>query len=291
MSRVLVFAATGQVGSALCELLVAEGHDVHGVTRSRASELSRHGITPITADMRDTASLAPMIAGFDAVFVASADAPDQDASEIALIELLAGQKNKPRLVKLSAQSAGLVPPVSFGVQHRRSEEALQKCGLPWTILRPTFFQQSVLLMKDDIARKGSITAPMGNGRSAMINVSDIAQVAALCLTKDGHAGKIYTLTGPEPLGFAEVTSILGDLLGRRISYVSPPAPVARLVMPLVTGMPRWQTSLIIDLMVAIRKGAQETVTQDVERLTGRSPIRMRDFLATRKQDFMEDGQA
>ena len=286
MARVLVFAATGKVGSAVCDLLVAAGHEVHGVTRGDGAALSARGVVPVRGDVRDPAALSPRIEGFDAVFLASADAPDQDAQEIALIGVLARQAQRPRVVKLSAQSAGLTPPVSFGIQHRRAEDALRNSGLTWTILRPTFFQQSVLLMKDDIARKGTITAPMGRGRSAMVNVADIARVAALCLTEDSHAGQVHTLTGPEPVGLADVAATLSDLLGRRIRYVSPPAPIARLVMPLLTGMPRWQTGLIVDLMVAIRKGGQAAVTGDVQRLTGVPPVRMTDFLAAEKQAFM-----
>ncbi|MCY6382640.1 NAD(P)H-binding protein [Hoeflea prorocentri] len=286
MAKFLVFGATGNVGSALGRRLVAGGHDVHGVTRGGDGEgkLAAAGISPIVGDIVNMPSLADRLSGFDAAFLASADAPDQGRREIAAIDALVAQ-NTPHLVKLSAQSAGLTPPVSFGVQHHASENHLKASGVSYSILRPTFFQQSVLLMKDDIARKSAITAPMGKGKSAMVNVEDIAAVAARCLTDRGHSGKVYTLTGPEPVGFADICAALSELLGKKIKYVSPPAPIARLVMPFLTGMPRWQTSLIVDLMVAIRMGAQEAVTSDVETVTGKPPRSIQAFLTENKAEF------
>ena len=286
MSKILVFAATGQVGSALCGELMARGHEVSGVTRSdvAAGRLIQRGITPVLGDIRRVAELAPKLAGFDAVFLASSDARDQDRTEAALIGCLR-DNGTPHVVKLSAQSAGLDPPVSFGIQHRNAERALEQSGLGFTILRPAFFQQSLLLMAGDVAKKKAITAPMGKGRAAMVDVRDIAAVAAYCLTEPGHAGRTYTLTGPQAHGFADVTEMLTALLGVKIGYTSPPAPVARLVMPFLTGMPRWKTSLLVDLMVAIRDGAQQQVSQDVARVTGEEPRGLDAFLKEHLASF------
>lgn len=282
----LIFGATGRIGSALNPLLIEQGSDVSGVTRSAvgAASLTAAGVTPVVGDIRDLSTIETQLTSYDSVFLASADAPDQASLEIGVIEALA-EVSKAHVVKLSAQSAGLSPPVSFGIQHRLSEEALRNSGLSYTILRPTFFQQSVLLMSDDVAKKQAIVAPMGSGRSAMVDVRDVADVAARCLIDPRHANETYTLTGPEPQGFAEVVDQLSDLLGHPVKYTSPPLPIARMVMPFLTGMPRWQTKLIIDLMVAIKQGDQESVTADVESVTGRPPRNLADFLAENLEVF------
>lgn len=279
MVRILVFTATGQVGSAVCNELVSQGHPVAGVTRHDASAalLQQRGITPIVGDIRNLGELGPQLAGFNSVFLASSDAPDQDRAEIALIECLRAH-GRPHVVKLSAQSAALTPPVSYGIQHSNAEEALKKSGLSHTLLRPVFFQQSLLLMSSDVKRKKSIIAPMGRGRTAMVDARDVAAVAACCLTDACHAGRTYTLTGPAAHGFADVTDRLTDLLGLKIGYTSPPAPIARLLMPFLTGMPRWHTNLLVDLMVAIRNGAQQQVTSDVLDVTGDEPRALDAFL-------------
>jgi hypothetical protein len=82
-----------------------------------------------------------------------------------------------------------------------------------------------------------------------------------------------------------VTEKLTELLGLKIGYTSPPAPVARLVMPFLTGMPRWKTNLLVDLMVAIRNGAQLQVTSDVADITGEEPRTLHAFLKEHLESF------
>ncbi|MEM6463875.1 MAG: NAD(P)H-binding protein [Pseudomonadota bacterium] len=286
MARILVTTATGRVGSALLPRLTAAGHSVVAVTRREqtAARLREQSIEPIVADLKQPASLQAAMDGVDAVFLATPDDPEQDSMEAALIAMIA-ESGKPHVVKLSAQSAGLDPPVSFGIHHRRSELALEQSGLPYTILRPTFFQQSLLLFADDVAKKRRITAPVGSGKIAMVNIEDIAGTAAAVLGNDVHYGKTYTLTGPSAHGFDEVVGHLSGMLDAPVGHTSPPALAARLLMPFLTGMPRWQTSLVVDLMTALRDGAQENVTSDIEDVTGSAPIALEDFLASNISAF------
>lgn len=279
MARILVTAATGRVGSRLIPLLIRDGHTVVGVTRSQkgADTIRKSGAEAIIADLKDAQTLEPMMGEIDAVFLATADDPKQDQIEAGQIAMFA-RRGKPHVVKLSAQSAGLHPPVSFGIQHRRSEQALEASGLPYTILRPTFFQQSLLLFAEDVAKKGKITAPVGKGKIAMVNVDDVARMAATVIAKEEHHGKTYTLTGPAALGFDDVVGHLSRSLDRNVGHTSPPAFAARLVLPFVTGMPRWQSNLVVDLLSALKAGAQQEVSPDIERVTGQPPVSVEDFL-------------
>lgn len=269
MATVLVTAATGRVGSALVPLLAGRGDTVLAVTRrpEAAATLSEAGAEPIVADVTDHASLAPAMKRADCLFLATADAPDQDRVEIGLIEA-ARAGGIAQIVKLSAQSAGLNPPVSFGTLHRRAEQALVGSGLANTILRPVFFQQSLLLFAPDIAAKGRFVAPAGNGRIAMVDVDDIARSAAAVIGSDAHAGRVYTLTGPSAMSFPEIAACLSEKLDRPVKCTSPPGFIARLVLPLATGMPRWQSNLVVDLFAAQKRGAQAPVSGDVATLTG-----------------------
>jgi len=286
MATVLVTGATGRVGSALLPLLVGRGDTVLAVTRrpEAAEALLEAGAEPIIADMTDPAVLAPALKRADCLFLATADAPDQDRIEARLIEA-ARAAGAAQVVKLSAQSAGLDPPVSFGTLHRRAEQALQGSGLAYTILRPVFFQQSLLLFAPDIAAKGRFIAPAGNGRIAMVDVGDIARSAAAVIGSDAHAGRTYTLTGPSALSFAEIAAYLSERLDRTVKFTSPPGFIARLVLPLATGMPRWQSNLVVDLFAAQKRGAQAPVSGDVEALTGQAAQSIEAFLDAHLEAF------
>ncbi len=279
MARILVTAATGRVGSALLPRLVEGGHDVLAVTRRTAAgdDLLQRGATPVVADVTQPQSLSDSIAGVDAVFLATADDPQQHRIEAALVDMIK-ERGRPHVIKLSAQSAGLTPPVSFGTLHRESETALERSGLPYTILRPTFFQQSLLVFAEDVARKKRIIAPVGSGRVAMVDVEDVARTAAAVVGNGRHFGKTYVLTGPSAHSFGDVVRLLSDELGHPVCYTSPPAFLARLVLPMMTGMPRWKSNLVVDLLSALRAGAQEQVSGDVESVVGAAPSPLGSFV-------------
>lgn len=293
MATCFVFSSTGRVGGRFATLAVADGHDVLGLTRSDANgpALEKAGITPVVGDIRNPAAYRDALQKVDVVFLASADATDQDTAESGVLTAIKdlGRETPPHVVKLSAQSAGLNPPRSFGVYHRRSEQALEDSGLPYTILRPTFFQESLLLFADDIAKKGKFVAPAGKGRIAMVGVDDIARTGIAVAGEPAHQGKIYTLTGPSAHSLGDVAQILSSRLDRKVGFTSPPAFVARIVLPFVTGMPRWQSNLVVDLLKAISEGAQERVHDDVAAVTGSPARSLEAFLEGYLDPFRKSG--
>jgi uncharacterized protein YbjT (DUF2867 family) len=270
---VLVCGATGQVGVLLRAALDAAGRPWLGLSRRPpASERWRQ------ADFEQPATLGPALDGVGTVFLASSDHPRQDELEIAMIEACRARGIE-RVVKLSAQSAGRQPPVSFGVLHARAERALRESGMAWSILRPVFFMQSLLLMADSV-RSGKLIAATGKGEVAFVDTRDIAEVAACVLANPStHDGQIHTLTGPRALSFAELAELLASTTGHPVRHISPPRPIARLVLPWVSGMPRWRSNLVVDLMAAIADGAQSVPSDAVRQITGHQPRTLEAFIA------------
>jgi len=278
-ARILVTGATGRVGGALAPLLKRAGAQVVALVRdpARAKPLATQGIELRQADLADPNSLPKALEGIDKAFLATGDSREQATLETNFIAAAAAA-GVGHIVKLSAQSAGLSPPRSFGVFHRQAEIALERSGVPFTVLRPTFFMQSLLLFADDIRKKGQFTAPIKGGRVAMVDLRDVAAVAALCLADDAHKGRAYIVTGPRAIDFFEVAKLIGQARGRNVAFKPLPAFIARLAMPYATGMPRWYANLVIDLFVALNKGAQMPMTDTVERLTGKKPRTLEAFL-------------
>jgi uncharacterized protein YbjT (DUF2867 family) len=278
-ARILVTGATGRVGGALVPLLKRAGVSVVALVRDpkRADALKSQGIEMRKGDLADPASLGAALAGIDKAFLATGDSRDKAVLEKNFIAA-AAEAGVGHIVKLSAQSAGLAPPRSFGRSHREAEIALEHSGVPFTVLRPTFFMQSMLLFADDIRKKGKFMAPIKAGRVAMVDLRDVAAAAACCLADDSQKGKAYILTGPRPIGFPEIARLIGQARGRNVVFSPLPAFIARLAMPYATGMPRWYANLVIDLFVALNKGAQTPITDSVERLTGKPPRTFEAFL-------------
>ena len=277
--RILVCGATGQVGRRVFEQL-----GEHGVPRRGMSRAAPASDEWVRADFEDPASLPAALDGVDRVFLACGDRPAQDRLEGALIEACrtAGIEH---VVKLSAQSAGLSPPVSFGRLHRRTEQVLAAAVPGATVLRPVFFMQSLAFFADDI-RKGRLIAPTGAGRVALVDADDVADVAVQALLHpDRHRGAVHTLTGPRAWSFSEIVAEIGEAAGRRIRHISPPAMLARLVLPFVSGMPRWQSNLAVELMAAIARGAQADVSDTISEICGRPPGTLPAWLAAHAESF------
>lgn len=93
--------------------------------------------------------------------------------------------------------------VHFTKWHAESEKRLRALDVAWTILRPAFFNSN-LIHSLGIVPRGGLFLPAGDGKDKPIDPRDIAAVAVKALTTPGHEGKVYELTGPELLSYAEV---------------------------------------------------------------------------------------
>ncbi|MFI7706645.1 NmrA family NAD(P)-binding protein [Nonomuraea sp. NPDC049480] len=101
-----------------------------------------------------------------------------------------------------------------------SERTVRESGAEWTILRCSWFMQN---FSEDFllgaVREGVIALPAADVPEPFLDVEDIADVATVALSRDGHAGKLYELTGPRLLTFAQVAEELSEATGRRITFV------------------------------------------------------------------------
>ena len=275
----LLTGATGRLGTEVVHAAVERGLPICALVRptSDVATLRALDVPVVTGDLTRPGTLTPAVEGADVVLLLTGDSPTQARLERALVTA-AVRAGVPRAVKVSAHSAGLDPPVGFGRAHRESEDALRASGLAWSVLRPTFFMQSLLLLADAV-RRGVLVLPTGRGRVAMVDRRDVADAVVVALADARHDGRVHTLTGPAAPTLAEVARVLSAVRGRRVRHVSPPRAVARALLPMSAGLSRWEARMAVDLFDALRQDAQATVTGDVARLTGRPPRGLATFVS------------
>jgi len=211
---ILVTAATGQVGLPLVRALSARGVPCRALVRRDVPALDLPHVEQVRGDFHEASSLDQAMAGVSRVYLACAPVPIQPVLEGLVIA--AAERNGVRhVVKLSAYNAHDANPSDFRRWNGIAERRLMESGLAWTILRPTAFHQSVDAAV--IARKGELLSPQGDAGSPFIDARDIADVAAAVLTGDGHAGRIYDLTGPESLTQRQVAALVAEAFGRPVA--------------------------------------------------------------------------
>ncbi|HYI59205.1 MAG TPA: NmrA family NAD(P)-binding protein [Microlunatus sp.] len=255
MRTVLITAATGTVGRRLVPQLAQQGATVRIHDRSQPIE--------------------PQLSGIDAVFLACPNLPEQVAYECGVIDA-AARAGVRRLVKLSARGAASNSSVAFWDWHARIEQHLAGSGVPAVVLRPGFSMANLLGSLELVRTAGILPLPAGEARVAMIDPNDVATAATAALDQDQALGT-YELTGPAAIGFDEVAAALSRSVGREVRYVDVPTEDAVAGM-VAGGVPDFAAVQIGNVFAALRDGAQAQVTDDLERLTGRSGGGLGEFL-------------
>ena len=214
---ILVFGATGTVGNELISILSGDDVPAIAVTRGPAPPRPRRGVRWVQADLAAPASVEGLFSGVRSMFLLTGNHPDMARLQIAAIDA-AARAHVEHVVKLSALGASDHSRLPIGRAHYEAESALMASGMRWTMLRPHVFMQNLLGQARAIAHEGRIVGGSGDGRIPFIDTRDIAAVAAVALTRPGHDGQKYILTGPEALSYSDIARILSGVIGRPVEY-------------------------------------------------------------------------
>lgn len=216
---VLVTGATGRVGRLVVHQLLDAGIPVRALTRHpEAAATLPAEVEVFTGDLTVPESLDPALSGAGAVLLVWT-APARTAE--AVVERLAAHVR--RVVFLSSPHRTPHPffqqPNPMAVLHAGIERLIAATGLESTILRPGMFASNSLAWWAPAIRAGEVVRwPYSAAESAPVDDRDLAAVAARTLHQDGYAGGDYVLTGAESLTQAAQVDIIGDALGRRITF-------------------------------------------------------------------------
>ncbi|MFC8001278.1 NAD(P)H-binding protein [Streptomyces rochei] len=212
---ILVTGATGTVGREVVRRLPADA-EVRVLTRDPARVTGAGRITVVRGDYGDASSLRAALHGVSSAFlVTTVVGGDQDARFVRA----AADAGVEHVVKLSAAAVEDSAADDLITRwQRESEQLLRSSGLAWTLLRPRSFMSNSLAWAADIRTEGVVRDLYGESPNACVDPGDIAEVAVRALTRPGHAGRAYLLTGPEAVTAVERTAQLSSLLGRPLRF-------------------------------------------------------------------------
>ncbi|MCA9876712.1 MAG: NAD(P)H-binding protein [Thermomicrobiales bacterium] len=254
---ILVIGATGKTGGRVAAKLEARGLTVRRGSRSSA--------TPFDWEAPET--WAPALAGVRAAYVTyfpDLAFPGAVEKLESLVET-AKDVSVEHLVLLSGR----------GEHHARlGEEAVRASGVDHTIVRAAWFAQNFSegYLRDPVLA-GVLPMPGGDVAEPIIDIDDIADVAVAALTGEGHASRVYEVTGPRLLSFAEAVDEIGRACGRVIRYV--PVSMGEFIATLSRqGVPDELPGLLRYLFGEVLDGRNAHLTAGVQGALGRAP---RDF--------------
>jgi uncharacterized protein YbjT (DUF2867 family) len=276
--KILVTGATGNVGSAVLDILGTTDTNLRALAHdeSSARSLKDRGVEAVVGDFLEPETLVPALQGVSTVLLITPIHPEQVAQASNVINAAKDSGNDPRIVRLSVHQASQEAPSRNSRQHAQIEDELRSSGLPYTLLRPTTFMQNTLATARTVASEGRIYQPFKDGKLGMIDARDIGEVAAKVLTEEGHEGKVYTLTGPAAISFYEVAEALSEVLGKEVRYVNISLEDAKRAM-LNMGLSEWRADVLIEYAKAHSEGYSNFTTEDVEQLTGHRATSYKEF--------------
>jgi NAD(P)H dehydrogenase (quinone) len=174
-------------------------------------------------------------------------------------------------------------------QHWLGEQVLNWSGLPVVHVRATVFLQHPFFSQwaaESIATDDTIRLPFRTGRTSPVDSRDVAEVVAAVLARpDGHAGKVYELTGPRSQDMQAVAAEYSEALGRTITYIDVPLDQWRDGELRASGLPDHVSDHILTMAKLHADNRYDRLTHDVEVITGRPATSVRDYVARHTELF------
>jgi uncharacterized protein YbjT (DUF2867 family) len=269
---IVVTGATGNVGQQLVRTLAGAGEKVTAVSR-RTADLPA-GVRHERADLARADSLRPVLDGADALFLlisgellVGGESPHEllDAAKAGGIQ---------RIVLLSSQATATRPQAVSHARLRQFEQAIQESGVEWTFLRPGNFASNAFAWAESIRTQRAAAAPFGDVGLPDVDPADIAEVAAVALREDGHAGRAYELTGPTPMTPRRRVSAIAKVLGEPVRFIEQTPDEAR--TQLLQFMPESVVEGSLEIL-GKPSPAEQRVSPAVEQVLGRAPRTFADW--------------
>ncbi|WP_448096308.1 SDR family oxidoreductase [Luteibacter yeojuensis] len=281
---ILVTGATGNVGRNVVEQLVKRGADVRALVRDPSKANFPSSVTVVQGDLLDVDSLRAAFSGVSTLFLLNAVTADEYTQ--ALIALnIARDSGIERIVYLSVIHSDVYVNVPHFAGKYGVERMIEEMGLHATILRPAYFINNDLSIKDVVTGYGIYPMPIGSKGLAMVDTRDVGEIAAIELLRREQAAQPLPLNrinvvGPDSLTGTDVAAIWTEVLGRPIAY--PVEDMAGFEQNLRQHMPSW---MAFDMRLMGERFVTEGMVPeagDVERLVallGRPLHSYRGFVA------------
>lgn len=279
---ILVTGASGTVGRQVVEQLVKRGANVRALVRNPAKAGLPDAVQVVQGDLLDVDSLRSAFEGVSTLFLLNAVVPDEFTQ--ALIALnIAREADIKRVVYLSVIHSDIYVNVPHFAGKYGVERMIERMGFSATILRPAYFINNDLTIKDVALNHGVYPMPIGSRGLAMIDARDIGEIAAIELIQREQAPdalplRRFNLVGPDILTGPDVAAIWSEVLRRPVTYGGDDTRAFE--QNLRTSMPPW---MAFDMRLMSERFLSDGMipeSGDVERLTallGRPLRSYRDF--------------
>ena len=228
-------------------------------------------------DFDDPASLRGAFAAGDSVLLVSGPVIGQRARQHQNVIDAAASADVALLAYTSIANAGTAT-MQLAQEHQATEAALRASGVPFALLRNSWYTENYTAQLGTILQYGTVTGSAGDGRVSAATRADYAAAAAAVLTAGGQAGQVYELGGDQAFTLTELAAEIGAQTGRDISYRDLPEQEYAQVL-IAAGVPAPAAEVIADADRGLARGELFVDSGDLRRLIGRPGTSLPDAIA------------
>ncbi|WP_223190721.1 NAD(P)H-binding protein [Nonomuraea terrae] len=290
-SPILVTGAAGGIGRRVAGDLLERGLPVRAFVHredDRSHGLRAAGAEVVSGDLTLAGDVARALDGCRRLYFAMTPSPSLVEATAAAAAAARAQGDLEVFVNMSQMTVSQMDLRSTAEsrQHRQhwlGEQVLNWSGLPVTHIRPTVFMENPLLRDlaaASIRRHDEIRLPFGSGRTSPVAARDVADVVAAVLACPApHVGAVYELTGGASRDLRQLADEFGAALGRRIVYVDMPYERWARQELGTLALPAHVTDHLATMARLHAANRYDRATGDVQRILGRPPATIADFVA------------
>lgn len=289
-ATLLVTGAAGRTGGYATKLLLERGHRVRALVHrfdDRAARLRDGGADVVVGDLHDIDAVREAADGVRAAYfvypidtgLLEATTTFAEAAEDAGVEAI---------VNMSQISARRAAASDAARIHWLGERILDWSPIAVTHLRPTYFAEwFTIFCATQIRDDGVMRLPFGDGRHAPITAEDQGRVIAAILENPAeHAGQVYPLFGAVEMNHYQIAEAISETLGRPVRYE--PSDIPTWIAGITSlGFPDFLTQHLSHVAVDYQHGIFAGTNDLVERIGGRKPTTVQEFIADHRAEFTD----
>jgi NAD(P)H dehydrogenase (quinone) len=268
---ILVFGATGALGGHLLPALTARDVPSASITAAgrnagRLGEFAAAGFRSAEVDLSDAERVADLVGQHTDVVLISGGDPDRLAQHRSVIDAARAAGIRHLFYTSGVRADDDRFPIN--ADHRATEQALGASGVPYTILRNTWYIENYAQALAGPRHTGILAAAVGDAVVAAASRADLAEALAVVVTSDGHDGATYSLSGDTDFTYDDIAAAMAVVLDHDVTY-QPTSPEALRAMLQGAGMDEGLAGFLVGLDETIGAGVYARVGDDLQRLLGR----------------------
>ncbi|TGQ50096.1 SDR family NAD(P)-dependent oxidoreductase [Mesorhizobium sp. M1C.F.Ca.ET.193.01.1.1] len=294
---ILVTGAAGHIGAIgrhLTGMLLAKGHKVRALVRredERAEALRQLGAEVVQGDLTDLASVHRAVEGCPRIYFGmSISAAYLEATvNLAAVARHHGAEAFVNMSQMTVTQMSITN-TTGSPQHKLhwlAEQALAWSELSVVTVRPTVFLESFFLRlaKASVRDNDELALPLGDSRTSPVSSVDVARAVSVILDEPtSHIGHVYNLTGFESADLDHYARVFSEVLGRTIRYRDVPLSVWTDALR-GSGVPAHLLNHLAVMAELHVQGRYDRLTDDLVKLTGKTPTSMYDFVKLHAAEF------